>query len=195
MTADRMCTGIELGDLSDNIEEQVIRSGEEGFDFILVPTTSSCGQKSLVRQELLLGSAAWQAYVLARLSDPAELESPVEEISRNCRVRLSRQLSGLSYLGLQAVTLELQSEKNTRLAVLVRDCLSQELVRHQVWVEVAGERWDWWNTFRLMTDCSDSVKVCLHLSEKLLTKAELDRWLAEPLAAVSDSQEGRKLMF
>ena len=183
-----MCTGVELSDLPDNIEDQVIRSGEDGFDFILVPvsTSSISGQKSMVSQELLLGSAAWQAYVLARLSDPADLESPVEEISRDCRERLTRQLSGISYLGLQAVTLTLKTASNTKLATLVRDSVCQEIVRHQVWVEVPAESWDWWNNFRLMTDSSDRVKVCLHLTDKLLTKPELDRWLAEPVAAVSN---------
>ena len=180
-----LCTGVELGELPENISEQVITRGEEGYDFILVPTSSSCGQKSLVRQELLLGSAAWQAFVLARLSDPADLESQLEETSRDCRARLTRELSGLTYLGLQAITLTLRPEGNTRLAVLVRDCLSQEVVRYQVWVEVAGQSWDCWNTFRLMTGSCDSVKVCLHLSDKLLAKADLDRWLAEPVAAVS----------
>ena len=140
-----MCTtGVELSDLPENIEDQVIRSGEDGFDFIVVPTTSSCGQSSMVRQELLLGSAAWQTYVLARLSDPADLESPVEEVSRDCRQRLTRELSAISYLGLQAVTLSLKTASNTKLAALVRDSVSQETVKYQVWVEVPGESWDWW---------------------------------------------------
>ena len=129
-----LCTGVELGELPENISEQVITSGEDGYDFILVPTSSSSGQKSLVSQELLLGSAAWQVYVLARLSDPADLESPLEETSRDCQARLTRELSSLTYLGLQAVTLSLRPEGNTRLAVLVRDCLYQEVVRFQVWV-------------------------------------------------------------
>ena len=184
-----MCTGVELSVLPDNIEDQVIRSGEDGFDFILVPvsTSSISGQKSMVRQELLLGSAAWQAYVLARLSDPADLESPVEEISRDCRERLTRQLSGISYLGLQAVTLTLKTASNTKLATLVRDSVCQEIVRYQVWVEVPAESWDWWNNFRLMTDAdsSDRIKVCLHLTDKLLTQPQLDRWLVEPVSAVS----------
>ena len=167
-----MCTGVELSDLPENIEDQVIRSGEDGFEFITVPTTS--GQKSMVRQELLLDSAAWQTYVLARLSDSADLESEVEEISRDCRERLTRELSGISYLGLQAVTLTLKTASNTKLAALVRDSVCEERQRYQVWVEVPGENWDWWNTFRLMTDgdSSDRIKVCLHLTDKLLTNGQ-----------------------
>ena len=179
-----MCTGVELAHLPDNMADQVVRSGEDGFDFIIVPISSS-GQKSMMRQELLLDSSAWQAYVVGRLSEAADLESPLEEISMDCRERLRRELSGISYLGLQAVSLTLTSANNTQLAVLVRDSVCQEMVRYQVWVEVPGERWDWWNTFRLMTESEERVKVCLHLSEKLLNWAELDRWLAEPVAAVS----------
>ena len=190
-----MCTGIDFSDLPDNVEVQVIQSGEDGFDFILVPTSSnsSSGQTSLVRQELLLGSAAWQAYVLARLSDPADLESQVDEVSRDCREKLTQELSAVSYLGLQAVSLKLETERNTKLATLVRDYLCQDTVRNQVWAEVNLERWDWWNNFRLMTEGSDRVKACLHLSDKHLSKKELDRWLSEPVAAVShyESWTGR----
>ena len=69
----------------------------------------------------------------------------------------------------------------------MRDSVCEERQRYQVWVEVPGENWDWWNTFRLATDADslDRVKVGLHLTDKLLTKPELDRWLVEPVAAVS----------
>ena len=85
---------------------------------------------------------------------------------------------------MKGAILTLKSGDTTNLARLVGS--------HSVWVEVTGDRWDWWNRFRLMTDsskvkvCLDSskVKVCLRLTSQSLTDLQLERWLGEPLAAV-----------
>ena len=168
--------GLELGDIPENINDQVTKSGGDGYDVIVVPTRSS-GEKFLLDQEMKMESQNWESYVLARLSDSAEgVDSKEEDVRRKSQESLRQELAAVSYLGLRAAILTLRSEDTTNLARLVGS--------HSVWAEVTGERWDWWNRFRLMTD-SSKVKVCLRLTEQPLTDLQLERWLGEPLAAVS----------
>ena len=166
--------GFEVGEIPENIYDQVVKSGD--YDFIVVPTRSS--EKFLLDQELRMESQYWESYVLARLSDSADgVDSKVEEVRRTCEENIRSELSAVSHLGLKAAILRLKSGDTTNLARLVRG--------HSVWVEVRGERWDWWNTFRLTTHPTNKVKVCLRLTDQLLTDLQVERWLGEPLAAVS----------
>lgn len=176
LSSENMMVGLELGNIPKNINDQVTKSGGDGYDVIVVPTKSS-GQRFLLDQEMKMESQNWESFVLARLSDSVKgVDSKREDVRRKAQESLRQELAAVSYLGLKAAILTLGSGDTTNLARLVGS--------HSVWAEVAGNRWDWWNRFRLMTD-SSKVKVCLRLTEKPLTDLQLERWLGEPVAAVS----------
>ena len=86
----------------------------------------------------------------------------------------------------QAAMIVLKSGDNTNLARLMSsEVCCDSMYSYKVWLEVPGHCWHWWNTFRLLANCTARVKVCLRLSENDLTDLQLERWLGEPLAAVS----------
>ena len=88
----------------------------------------------------------------------------------------------------------LNSGSNTNLARMINSEILRG-ARYKVWVEVSGEGWSWWNQFRLMTDSSDQVAVSLRLTEELPTDLQVERWLAEPLAAVSQYSSAEVLLL
>ena len=176
--------GVEFVEFPENIKEQVTRSGDEGYDLIVVPSWTS-GQKIFQSEELLMESFYWRRYVVVRLgqSGHSKVDSKIESVRRTAEESLIKELSAVSHLDLQAVILSLKSEDNMNLARMLRSQMILGCL-YSVWVEVKGDDWERWNRFRLTVD-SSKVKVCLRLTEQLLSDLQLERWLGEPLAAVS----------
>ena len=141
------------------ISNQVVSSGVDGFDIIIVPTRGP-GQNTIMMQELLMGSLDWESYVVVRLSDAADkVDSQVPEVRRSSQELLRQELSGVSYLGLKAAILSLRGADHANLARLINQYLSGEprfsLYNFHVWLEVTGDSWHSWNSFRLFTDSSN----------------------------------------
>ena len=178
-------TGLELSTLPANMKEAISSSREAGFSFISVPSSSpSLG--SIVRQELQLDSKSWACCVMIRLCHHRGLDSKVSRVRRQAQEQLSQELSAASYLGVQQVIVRLTSGDNINLArILYSEILRGAL--YKVLVEVGGDGWSKWNQLRLLTDSSGKLKVCLRLTEVLPTHLQLERWLAEPLVAVSQN--------
>ena len=175
--------GLELSPLPVNISQAISSSREAGFDFIIVPS-SSPSQESIVKQELLMDNQSWTSWVVVRLCQHRGIDSKVDRIWRRSQQKLAKELSEISYLGLKQVIVRLNSGNNINLARTINSEILRR-AKYEVWVEVGGEGWCWWNQFRLMTDSSDQVKNCLRLTEELPNDLQVERWLAEPLAAVS----------
>ena len=186
---------VEFDDIPENIHAQVYSSGDDGYDIIVVPTKSS-RDKGILKQEMSMRSVEWESFVVAKLSHSAEdVDSEVEQVRRTAQIGLSQELSAVSYLGLKAVILQLKSAKSYNLARMISNKLDLEpSYGFEVWVEVRTDSWDWWNTFRLMT-ASSKLKVCLCLTSQCPTQLQRERWLGEPLAAVSVDIEDNKVLY
>ena len=196
MSQSQLSCVVEFDDIPENIHAQVYSSGDDGYDIIVVPTKSS-RDKGILKQEMSMRSVEWESFVVAKLSHSAEeVDSEVEQVRRTAQNGLSQELSAVSYLGLKAVILQLQSAKSYNLARMISNKLDVEpSYGFEVWVEVRTDSWDWWNTFRLMTD-SSKLKVCLSLTSQCPTQLQLERWLGEPLAAVSvDLKSDNKVLY
>ena len=177
--------GLELATLPADMKEAISSSREAGFSFISVPS-SSPSMGSIVRQELQLDNKSWARWVMIRLCHHRGLDSKVNRVRRQAQEQLSQELSAASYLGVQQVIVRLTSGDNINLArILYSEILGRAL--YEVLVEVGGDGWSKWNQLRLLTDSSDKLKVCLRLTEKLPTDLQLERWMAEPLVAVSQN--------
>lgn len=175
---------VEYSETPLDIKKQVTKSGEAGYDMIVVPARSSA-LKIFQTQELLMESLDWRRFVMVRLSHSVYslVDSSVGSVRREAEETLMAELRAVSHLDLQALIISLDSADNMNLARIMK-CQMVLGCQYSVWLEVTGERWDWWNRFRLITG-SKLVKVCLRLTSQPLTDLQLERWLGEPVAAVS----------
>ena len=138
--------------------------------------------------------------MVGRASFTIDVDSKIQHVRDNSEARLVQELKYASHLGLPAVMVTLQGRNHTNLARI----LSNYLVKgasFQVWVQVpvcsadlnkyedseraVEQTWDWWNTFRLVTDSSSKVNLCLDLTEQLPENIHVERWLGEPVKTVS----------
>jgi len=159
------------------------------------------------RSDLLLASSDWNSLVVGRLSPTIDVDSEVEHVRKNSESRLMQELKYASHLGLPAIQLKLCGLKHTNLARILSNYITKG-ANFQVWLQVpltapsvdvaswlegedqaeellnTGSTWEWWNRFRLMTNSSNKVNLCLELNETLPSEAEVLRWLGEPVKTV-----------
>lgn len=159
------------------------------------------------RSDLLLASSDWNSLVVGRLSPTIDVDSEVEHVRKNSESRLMQELKYASHLGLPAIQLKLCGLKHTNLARILANYITKG-ANFQVWLQVpltapsvdvaewlegedqaeellnTGSTWEWWNRFRLMTNSSNKVNLCLELNETLPSEAEVLRWLGEPVKTV-----------
>lgn len=159
------------------------------------------------RSDLLLASSDWTSLVVGRLSPTIDVDSEVEHVRKNSESRLMQELKYASHLGLPAIQLKLCGLKHTNLARILANYITKG-ANFQVWLQVplvapsvnvagwlegedqeeelanTGSTWEWWNRFRLMTNSSNKVNLCLELTETLPSEAEVLRWLGEPVKTV-----------
>jgi len=115
-----------------------------------------------------------------------------------------QELKYASHLGLPAIQLKLHGLKHTNLARILANYITKG-ANFQVWLQVPltapcksvagwlegedmleemkaeGSTWEWWNRFRLMTNSSNKVNLCLELNDNLPSEDEVLRWLGEPV--------------
>lgn len=214
MPPHRVSCGLEVSHVSD-LPALIQTSTEAGYDFTTVPIVNprydrefdpvkeaSSRPGPLTRSDLVLPSSEWSSLVVGRTSYTIDVDSKIHHLRQNSEARLLQELRYASHLGLPAVMVTLNSSRHTNLARIVSNYIVKG-ASFQMWVKVpfcppAVDKyedlgsdfkpevtWDWWNNFRLVADSSSKINLCLVMTEQVPEDLEIDRWLGEPVKALS----------
>ncbi|XP_076069556.1 protein arginine N-methyltransferase 5 [Oratosquilla oratoria] len=213
MAGTRVSCGLEYSsvpELNDVLQE----SGKSGYDFISVPLVHPRFKRehisgkaknrfgAFTRSDLLLSSSEWNSLIVGRVSNPADVESPVQHIRRNMEESIIQELTFAAHLGLPAIMISLKNDNCVNLARLVNNKVIQG-VGYQVWVRVpmqapldeaaafrsdiqkgeddCTDTWNWWNKFHSIANIEKKIGVALEIPADLPDQSVIQRWLGEPV--------------
>uniref|UniRef100_T1JI27 Protein arginine N-methyltransferase n=1 Tax=Strigamia maritima TaxID=126957 RepID=T1JI27_STRMM len=169
------------------------------------PKNRSC---AFTRSDMLLTSQDWGSLIVGKVSPYLQLDSEVESVRKNSEEALEQELLYASHLGLPAVLLQVWSGQCVNLARHVHNRIasSSNQANYQIWVkipmqstqeashvwlkdgknqlEVEGDPWHWWNTFRSVCNFEKKVGLALEITTDLPDDSAVTRWKGEPVHCI-----------
>lgn len=138
-------------------------------------------------------SQSWCHSVVAKISQPIDLDSPVENMRLESQNTFIKDIAWATFLNVYSVMFELPLQED--FANLVRlldnqiDTYINSVVGIEFWVSISlvndkVNLWKKWTKFISLVRNINKIKVALEIGPELPTIEELDRWLGEPVAAL-----------
>lgn len=196
--------------------EALEEAHQDNFDFLSVPlchpryrrTKGHPGRAGLfTRSDMVLKGSEWSRFVVGRVSDWVDLDSPIASERKHAEVAFKQELGWAAHLNLPAVEIRLGSFECANLASMLNTYLGSP---HSAlyWINVplvappmpgsaaAGEAdpeapvapeddtWEWWNRLRMLVRPTAKLAVALELTADLPSPGAIARWMGEPVRGV-----------
>lgn len=135
----------------------------------------------------------WCHCIIAKISQPVDVDSPIENTRLEGQSNFLRDISWASFLNVYSIMFELplygnfvnlirlldnEIDKYISSAVLIQFWISVPIVNSKI------DPWKIWTKFISLPRNVSRMKLALQVGSELPTNEELDRWLGEPVAAL-----------
>ncbi|CAG8622590.1 4955_t:CDS:10, partial [Scutellospora calospora] len=218
--APRIVVGLSRCQEEPNVTLVTAEARELGYDFIFIPITYPGYRRFLFeqlvdsvdinemkiveewrkgypfsREDLVVKNADVSDFVVGKVSDWINLDSPEHSIRINSELILRQQLTWIGHIGISAALIPFPSDSLMNYARCVNSIFGT-VSYINIWIKIPliledeilkskeTLTWERWNKFRTLCENHVRLSIALEVTRDLPEDNILDRWFAEPIKAV-----------